>query len=111
MFVLPCSPSSAHHFYEFFPVWRRRHPLNRVRVALRASKMHCLQHYSRNTSLWQARSRGCRGVPVKRRFLRKYAVFLLLDYVPLVGSSTVEPAPRTALVAGVSTVLEACTRR
>lgn len=43
--------------------------------------------------------------------LRRYAAFLLLEYVSLAGSSTLEPAPRTALEAGVFAVMEACTRR
>lgn len=46
-----------------------------------------------------------------KKVLKKYAAFLLLEYVSLAGSVALEPAPRAALLAGVFAVMEACTRR
>lgn len=46
-----------------------------------------------------------------KKVLKKYAAFLLLEYVSLAGSVALEPAPRAALLAGVFAVIEACTRR
>lgn len=47
----------------------------------------------------------------QKKVLKKYAVFLLLEYVSLAGSTSLEPAPRATLLAGIFAVMEACTRR
>ncbi|CAM9461622.1 unnamed protein product, partial [Laminaria digitata] len=46
-----------------------------------------------------------------KEVLKKYAAFLLLEYVSLAGLVALEPAPRAALLDGVFAVMEACTRR
>ena len=46
-----------------------------------------------------------------KEVLKKYAAFLLLEYVSLAGLIALEPGPRAALLDGVFAVMEACTRR
>ncbi|CAN0599176.1 unnamed protein product, partial [Ectocarpus sp. 12 AP-2014] len=46
-----------------------------------------------------------------KEVLKKYAAFLLLEYVSLAGAAALEPAPRAALLSGVFAVMQACSRR
>ncbi|CAM9515422.1 unnamed protein product, partial [Ectocarpus fasciculatus] len=46
-----------------------------------------------------------------KEVLKKYAAFLLLEYVSLAGTAALEPAPRAALLSGVFAVMQACSRR
>ncbi|CAM9386578.1 unnamed protein product [Scytosiphon promiscuus] len=46
-----------------------------------------------------------------KEVLKKYAAFLLLEYVSLSGLVALEPAPRAALLSGVFAVMQACSTR
>ncbi|CAM9621521.1 unnamed protein product, partial [Hapterophycus canaliculatus] len=46
-----------------------------------------------------------------KEVLKKYAAFLLLEYVSLAGLVALEPAPRAALLSGVFAVMQACSAR
>ena len=46
-----------------------------------------------------------------KEVLKKYAPFLLLEYVSLSGLTALEPAPKAALLSGIFAVMQACSRR
>lgn len=46
-----------------------------------------------------------------KEVLKKYAAFLLLEYVSLAGATALDPKARVALLAGIFAVMEACSPR